>query len=102
MKRISRYQIISFPNLGFYKNRLELLVKGKMPSSVLFDFKWYNTGHIHVFSIKDFFDIVEESGLKVKAHLFEKSGNSLKDLLMKNMPNLFQLIPVFLLEKDNE
>jgi methionine biosynthesis protein MetW len=99
MKRISRYQVVSFPNLGFYKNRIELLFKGVMPGTVLFGFKWYNTGHIHLFSIKDFLTLINISGLRPKAHLFEKSDNVLKNYLMKKLPNLFQLIPIFLLEK---
>ena len=54
MKRIATYQIISFPNFAFYKNRLKLLFKGKMPDNMLFEYKWFNSGHIHQLSIKDF------------------------------------------------
>jgi len=31
MKRVARFQIVSFPNFAFYKNRIEMLLKGRMP-----------------------------------------------------------------------
>lgn len=102
MKRIARYQIISFPNIGFYKHRLELFMRGRMPKGALFGFSWYNTGHIHLFSIKDFYELMSEiDGLEVTKHLFVESDNRLKDLLMRWMPNLFQVLPVFLLKKND-
>ena len=58
MKRISKYQVISFPNFASYKNRLDLLLKGRMPKPMIPDHSWFNTGHIHQFSIKDFFELV--------------------------------------------
>jgi methionine biosynthesis protein MetW len=99
MKRISKYQIISFPNFAFYKNRIELLLKGKMPESTLFNYKWYNTGHIHQFSIKDFKVLIEEIGLKIIDHKFVPANNGLKNFMMKISPNLFQQIPIFLTSK---
>lgn len=101
MKRISSFQIISFPNLGFYKNRLELLFKGRMPKSVLFGFEWYNTGHIHLFSNKDFENLIKSAGsFIIVKKLFVEGNNNIKNTLMKMMPNLFQLISVYLLKKE--
>ncbi|MCP4394572.1 MAG: methyltransferase domain-containing protein [Alphaproteobacteria bacterium] len=54
MFRISKYQIISFPNFAKWQNRLELLFKGRMPQWMLCGYKWYDTGHIHQLSVKDF------------------------------------------------
>jgi len=54
MFRISKNQIISFPNFANYRNRLELLFRGRMPQHALSGYKWFNTGHIHQLSIKDF------------------------------------------------
>jgi methionine biosynthesis protein MetW len=99
MKRISRYQIISFPNFGFYKNRIEFLINGGMPERSLFGYKWYNTGHIHQCSIKDFNRLIDELGLKILEQKFENPHNPVKKLMMKLFPNLFQIVPVFLLTK---
>jgi methionine biosynthesis protein MetW len=99
MKRISRYQIVSFPNFGFYKNRLEFLTKGGMPSHSLFGYKWYNTGHIHQCSVSDFYTLINEMGLKVLEQRHLDPGNPFKKIMMDLFPNLFQLVPVFLLTK---
>lgn len=101
MKRISIFQIISFPNLGFYKNRIELLFKGRMPKTVLFGFEWFNTGHIHLFSNKDFENLLETTGsFIIVKKLCVESNNKVKNTLMKMMPNLFQLISIYLLKKE--
>ncbi|MCL6493520.1 MAG: methyltransferase domain-containing protein [Ignavibacterium sp.] len=100
MKRISEYQIISFPNFAFYKNRLEFLFKGKMPEKMLFGYKWYNTGHIHQLSIKDFFELINEiGGFEVLKQTYVKSDSVIKNFLMKLFPNLFQQVSIFLLSK---
>lgn len=100
MKRISKYQIISFPNFAFYKNRFELLLKGRMPKKMLFGYRWYNTGHIHQLSLKDFEELVESlGGLKIISNTFVKTNSSFKNFLMKLFPNLFQQIAVIKLTK---
>ncbi len=100
MKRVSRYQIISFPNFAFYKNRIDLLFKGRMPKPMLFGYSWYNTGHLHQLSINDFYELLRiTKGLKVNKVILEKSANPFKNYLLNKYPNLFQVLPVFLLEK---
>jgi methionine biosynthesis protein MetW len=100
MKRISRYQIISFPNFAHYKNRLDLLLNGRMPKPMFFGYKWYSTGHIHQLSIKDFYELVDEvGGLKIIRVNEFSSKNPLKKIFIKKYPNLFQILQVFLLEK---
>lgn len=102
MKRISKYQIISFPNFAYYKNRLDLLFKGRMPKPMLFGYKWYNTGHIHQLSIKDFYELVNDvKGLRILKVNALVSRNPLKNFLLKFFPNVFQILHVFLLEKYN-
>jgi methionine biosynthesis protein MetW len=100
MKRISKYQIISFPNFAFYKNRIDLLLNGRMPLNGLFGYNWYNTGHIHQLSIKDFILLINRvGGIEIIKRESIKSGNPLKDFLVRIFPNLFEQIPVFLLRK---
>jgi len=100
MKRISGKQIVSFPNFGFFKNRFEFLFSGGMPESMLFGYKWYNTGHIHQLSIKDFYELVNRvEGLRILEMKFVKTNSIIKNLLMEKFPNLFLILPVFLMEK---
>lgn len=100
MKRISKYQIISFPNFAFYKNRIDLLFNGRMPKPMLFDYRWYNTGHIHQFSISDFYELLNDvGGIKVEQLLWAKTNNTIKDYLSLTFPDLFMAIPIFYLSK---
>lgn len=96
MKRISKNQVITFPNFAYYKNRLDLLFNGRMPGKMLFGYKWYNTGHIHQLSVKDFKDLVGNTGgLEIVSEAGLPSGSPLLDFLMKIMPGLFTHIAIF-------
>ncbi|GAB1348029.1 methionine biosynthesis protein MetW [Ignavibacteriales bacterium] len=100
MKRISKKQIISFPNFAFYKNRIDLMVNGRMPKPCMFGYNWFSTGHIHQLSISDFSELVASvGGLKIEKFSTVFSNNSIKDTLTRMFPNLFSILPVFLLRK---
>jgi methionine biosynthesis protein MetW len=100
MKRISKKQILSFPNFGFYKNRLDMLFKGRMPKPMMFDYNWYNTGHIHQLSVNDFKELTHQiGGLEIEKFSTVFTNQSFKDTLTGMFPNLFCLLPVFLLRK---
>lgn len=95
MKRIAKYQIISFPNFAFIINRLDLLLLGRMPKFTLGGYEWYNTGHIHQLSIRDFKALANKIGLKIiKEHHLGKAGK-----LIKLCPNLLSQIAIFLCSK---
>ncbi len=101
MVRISHFQIISFPNFAYWKNRLDLLLHGRMPKPMLFGYSWYATGHIHQFSVSDFENTLKELRLKIiKKNSINKSGNPLISFLIKHFSNLFSMEDVFLLEKN--
>ena len=103
MKRISKYQIVSFPNFCHYKNRLDLLLKGRMPKPMLFGYKWYSTGHIHQLSIKDFYELLNDVGelkvLKVKNLI---GTNPIKRFIAMYLPNLFVPETIFFLTASND
>ena len=100
MKRVAKASIVSFPNFGFYRNRLEMLLNGAMPTTMLFGYQWFNTGHIHQLSFQDFLKLVDfVGGLKVNKVLYTPSGSGLKDLGQKLLPNLFSMTPIILLTK---
>lgn len=100
MKRVARHQILSFPNFAFYKNRLEMLLSGRMPRKMLFGYSWFTTGHIHQLSVKDFRELVARTtGLQVVMADFEETASALKNRLIGLSPNLLSVLPVFLLQK---
>ena len=77
--RIGGKAIVSFPNFGHWKIRLQLLLTGKMPVTESLPYAWYDTPNIHFFTIQDFQNlcvdlniIIEKSiGLSTKGKQFD-------------------------------
>jgi len=51
--RIGREGIVSFPNFGYWKNRLNIL-HGYMPVSEELPYQWYDTPNVHLCTLYDF------------------------------------------------
>lgn len=64
--RIGRSAIVSFPNFGHWKMRLQLLVKGQMPRTDNLPATWYDTPNIHFCTIKDFVQLCNEINVKME------------------------------------
>jgi methionine biosynthesis protein MetW len=64
--RIGRRAIVSFPNFGHWRIRLHLLAHGRMPTSPLLPYGWYETPNIHLCTILDFVDLCVEMGIRVE------------------------------------
>ncbi len=103
MARVARRQIVSFPNFAVFRNRLDLLLHGRMPRPMIFGYKWYSTGHIHHLSVTDFLALVEEvGGLRVLAHRHTGRTAGLGGFLARRWPNLFQSIAIIMLGHRDE
>ena len=63
--RIGKRAIVSFPNFGFWRIRLGLLWRGRMPVSELLSNSWYETPNIHLCTIRDFVALCDEIGVRV-------------------------------------
>jgi len=64
--RIGNRAIVSFPNFGFWRIRLSLLWRGRMPVSELLSNSWYETPNIHLCTIRDFVRLCDEIGTKIE------------------------------------
>lgn len=53
MLRVGREGIVSFPNFGYWKNRLNVL-RGRMPVSDVLPYQWYDTPNVHLCTLDDF------------------------------------------------
>lgn len=53
MLRVGREGIVSFPNFGYWKNRLQVL-RGNMPVSEELPYQWYDTPNVHLCTLHDF------------------------------------------------
>lgn len=59
MLRIGRRVIVSFPNFGHWRNRMQLMFGGHMPVTEFLDYAWYETPNIHFCTVSDFLDLSE-------------------------------------------
>lgn len=53
MLRVGREGIVSFPNFGYWKNRLNVL-RGNMPVSSELPYQWFDTPNVHLCTLHDF------------------------------------------------
>jgi methionine biosynthesis protein MetW len=102
MLRIGRHAVVSFPNFGHWRIRLQIMFGGHMPRTDNLPSSWYDTPNIHFCTIKDFRHLCEEVGAKMeKAVALNAWGKPLR----LNAPwwfwNLFGEQAVFLLSRKN-
>ena len=64
--RIGSKAIVSFPNFGHWKIRLQLLFNGKMPITEGLPYSWYDTPNIHFFTLKDFQNLCNEMNIVIE------------------------------------
>lgn len=67
--RIGRHAVVSFPNFGYWRVRLQLLVDGRMPVTRFLPESWYETPNIHFCTIRDFADLCAEIGITIERSL---------------------------------
>lgn len=88
MLRIGRECIITFPNFGHWKARVQLAWNGRMPVSDILPFEWYNTPNIHFCTFRDF----ELLSQDMQATILNREVVATKSLgrsLQRLHPNLF-------------
>ncbi|HEY0442456.1 MAG TPA: methionine biosynthesis protein MetW [Xanthobacteraceae bacterium] len=66
MLRIGRHAVVSFPNFGHWRLRLQLLLRGRMPSTENLPYSWYDTPNIHFCTIKDFRELCRVVGARME------------------------------------
>ena len=100
MMRIGKRAIVSLPNFAYWRLRLYLMLKGRMPMSESLPYEWYNTPNIHFCTIRDFVAMVAEMGLTIERSLFlDEEGTSKTIGNSVAVANWFGEQGVFLLRK---
>lgn len=64
--RIGKRAIVSFPNFGFWRIRLGLFFRGRMPVTEVLNHSWYDTPNIHLCTIRDFVVLCDEIGSRIE------------------------------------
>jgi methionine biosynthesis protein MetW len=95
--RIGKKAIISFPNFGYYKTRLNILAKGKVPRNELFPYEWYESPDIHMLSIDNFQEFCTGNNYHVECQLHFSIYGGSKSRIVKFLPNLTAQYGFFIL-----
>ena len=89
MLRVGREGIVTFPNFGYWKNRVEVL-KGRMPVSDNLPYEWYDTPNVHLCAIADFERFCDERGIRILERKVLTNGKAVSTL-----PNLLGALAVY-------
>ena len=98
--RVGKKAIVTIPNFGHWKVRLNLLFKGTMPVTQTLPNDWYNTPNIHMCTIRDFFIFSKKMNFKIfkSLALMNKNVSSINNSNL-SIKNLFSELGIFLIEK---
>jgi methionine biosynthesis protein MetW len=98
--RVGKKAIVTIPNFGFWKVRLQLLIKGTMPITKTLPDEWHNTPNLHMCSIKDFFNFCNNRKIKLDKSLAlnNEKTSSISNINL-NIKNLSAELGIFLIEK---
>ena len=98
--RVGNKAIVTIPNFGHWKVRLNLLFQGTMPVTKTLPNEWYNTPNIHMCTIKDFFKFSETINFKIfKSIALTNRNVSTINKSNLSIKNLFCELGIFLIEK---
>lgn len=65
MMRIGKEGIVTFPNMAFWKNRIQLALGGHMPITRTLPNTWHDTPNIHLCSLQDFEALCDSNSIKI-------------------------------------
>ena len=89
MLRVGKEVIVTFPNFGYWRHRIQL-IQGQMPVSKSLPYEWYNTPNIHLCTIKDFDDFCAKNKIGIKERLILTHGKPIHV-----MPNLMGALAMY-------
>lgn len=89
MLRVGREGIVSFPNFGYWKNRVHVL-RGHMPVSKDLPYQWYDTPNVHLCTLYDFESFCFKYNMQILDRRVMTGGSTIHLL-----PNLFGSTAVY-------
>lgn len=93
MLRVGREGIVTFPNFGYWKNRLQVL-RGTMPVSDDIPYQWYDTPNVHLCTMHDFEALCVKLGFRIRERVVMTAGAPVRIL-----PNLAGSLAVYRFER---
>ena len=89
MLRVGREGIVTFPNFGYWKNRLQVIA-GRMPVSDNLPYEWFDTPNVHLCTVADFERFCAGHGVKILERKVLTGGRPVTVL-----PNLLGSLAVY-------
>lgn len=89
MLRVGREGIVTFPNFGYWKNRLQI-AGGRMPVSDNLPYEWFNTPNVHLCTIADFERFCGERRIRIVERKVLTRGKAVTVL-----PNLLGALAIY-------
>ena len=98
--RVGKKVIVTIPNFGHWKIRVDLLFKGEMPITKNLPYEWYNTPNLHMCTIQDFYNFCNNKGISIFKTI-SLNGQKTSKITSSNLKfkNLISELGIFLLEK---
>lgn len=93
MLRVGREAIVTFPNFGYWRNRMQITF-GTMPVSKSLPYQWYDTPNVHLCTINDFDQFCVQHQIQVIERKVITGGQDIHLL-----PNLMGNLAMYRLRK---
>jgi len=93
MLRVGKQGIVSFPNFGYWRNRVQVIA-GHMPMSKTLPYHWDDTPNIHLCTLGDFEALCHQSGARILERRVMNNNHPVKFL-----PNLMGLLAFYRFER---
>ncbi len=100
LMRVGRAGIVSFPNFGHWRLRVDLLSRGRMPVSGVLPYAWDETPNIHLCTLRDFEALLRRERVRtVRRTLLDERGAAAGGT-RRLRPNVLAAGAVYLLARD--
>lgn len=99
MVRIGRRAIVSLPNFGYWRIRLQLLLRGRMPVTDRLGYQWWETPNIHFCTIADFVQLCSDMGITIEQSAILNKAGRVTGRAHDGFANLLGEQGVFLLRR---
>jgi methionine biosynthesis protein MetW len=91
--RVGRQGIVSFPNFGYWPQRLQIM-RGRMPVSDVLPYLWYDTPNVHLCTLTDFEQFCANHGVRILERIVMQGERRIRFA-----PNLRGSVAVYRFEK---
>ncbi len=92
MLRVGQEVIVTFPNFGYWRNRIQITM-GQMPVSKSLPYQWYDTPNVHLCTINDFNIFCENHNIDILERKVITDGKE-----VSFMPNLLGSLAMYRLK----